>query len=508
MTWDLDEEWNEYDLKTMRVVQLDGTILPDTVFSGSTCSLPVVTVPGVVQIGLYAGDIRTSRMAVMRALSSALTHGGAPADPPESVYNQLMERMAQLEDPDAVRYSEQTLTDAQKSQARDNIGALDKYKGLVPTSIPFNSKEWTIYVEKGNVTAPESMTDEVKAAFQPLAILSMNSVSLTHSGCQAACKKLLTLAKSGVFGENFLSIVSENGADTPGFLAWGSMNPDISKRAYISCWIPRTGYFATRLATGVTGITVFYDVSNDKPATSSDYGTIVLTQSLNTGTGTYSMQQVEMAADPATDMQIATKKYVDDTSGKNCVLYAEQTLTDDQKAQARENINALQQRIADPNTLGGVMPLWHDGDADYLKSFPVGVVQDTGRLVADLKLLQRPPQVEYIYHESKNSLFDCGGLGAAILTNTGSSRPDILIDISCPALFWFGKGSRGRYPYRAIGADGEIIRGVMDTSVADPNISVETIDGLTINSSTEGSTKKFRITVDDSGTVSATEVTT
>ena len=33
------------------------------------------------------------------------------------------------------------------------------------------------------------------------------------------------------------------------------------------------------------------------------------------------------------------------------------------------------------------------------------------------------------------------------------------------------------------------------------------MDGLTIKSSTANSTKKFRITVDDSGTISATEVT-
>ena len=33
------------------------------------------------------------------------------------------------------------------------------------------------------------------------------------------------------------------------------------------------------------------------------------------------------------------------------------------------------------------------------------------------------------------------------------------------------------------------------------------IDGLTIKSSTANSTKKFRITVDDTGTLTATEVT-
>ena len=59
------------------------------------------------------------------------------------------------------------------------------------------------------------------------------------------------------------------------------------------------------------------------------------------------MSQISMASDPVSPMQIATKQYVDDhaTGGTgggspNAVLYTEQTLTDEQKKQARENINA------------------------------------------------------------------------------------------------------------------------------------------------------------------------
>lgn len=39
-------------------------------------------------------------------------------------------------------------------------------------------------------------------------------------------------------------------------------------------------------------------------------------------------------------------------------------------------------------------------------------------------------------------------------------------------------------------------------------VVIEGLDALIINSSTPGSTKKFKITVDDAGTISATEVTT
>ena len=97
--WELGEEWSGYGTKTMRTTFSDGTHV-DTVFTGTKVNLPVVTVPGRVCIGLYAGDIHTSAPACITAKPSILSCGGTPAKPSEDVYNQLMDRMAQLETPD------------------------------------------------------------------------------------------------------------------------------------------------------------------------------------------------------------------------------------------------------------------------------------------------------------------------------------------------------------------------------------------------------------------------
>lgn len=101
--WTLDEEWSAYDTKTMRTIYMDGTF-EDKAFSGDTIELPVCTVPGAVQIGLFAGDIRTSRVAILRALPSARSAAGAPADPAPDVYDQLMELIKGLggADPEAI----------------------------------------------------------------------------------------------------------------------------------------------------------------------------------------------------------------------------------------------------------------------------------------------------------------------------------------------------------------------------------------------------------------------
>lgn len=95
VVWDIDEEWTPYDTKTMRVNLADGSY-QDVVFTGNTAALPVLTASGWVSVGLYAGDIHTSRAARLLALSSVLTPGGSPAAPAEDVYAQIMAKLNEL----------------------------------------------------------------------------------------------------------------------------------------------------------------------------------------------------------------------------------------------------------------------------------------------------------------------------------------------------------------------------------------------------------------------------
>ena len=66
------------------------------VFTGSTAALPVLSTSGRASVGLYAGDLHTSRAADLRVLPSVTTPGGAPADPAEDVYDQLTEKLNRL----------------------------------------------------------------------------------------------------------------------------------------------------------------------------------------------------------------------------------------------------------------------------------------------------------------------------------------------------------------------------------------------------------------------------
>ena len=95
VVWALDNEWTPYGTKTMRVNLADGSY-QDVVFTGSTAALPVLSTSGRASVGLYAGDLHTSRAADLRVLPSVTTPGGAPADPAEDVYDQLTEKLNRL----------------------------------------------------------------------------------------------------------------------------------------------------------------------------------------------------------------------------------------------------------------------------------------------------------------------------------------------------------------------------------------------------------------------------
>jgi hypothetical protein len=95
VVWDLDSEWEPYSTRTMRVNLADGTY-QDAVFTGNSAPLPVLTASGWVSVGLYAGDLHTSRAARLLALSSVLTPGGSPAAPAEDVYAQIMAKLNEL----------------------------------------------------------------------------------------------------------------------------------------------------------------------------------------------------------------------------------------------------------------------------------------------------------------------------------------------------------------------------------------------------------------------------
>ena len=218
-------------------------------------------------------------------------------------------KVSDLTNDNFVQYTAQTLTDEQKTQARENIKAMDIYNGLTPVectyTYPFSGTK-TIYIEKGTITPPDSSaSNAVKAAY--FNIVS-GAVSTVHFEAPVNVKDWVKYAATahtnGVIGDEFIAyenINKENGVSIKYTTA-----SDATKNQITYKLIRKTSF---------KSCTVTYYPNTD---TFSEYAEFF--SFLTTGTSKLeespTLSQVEMSAAPTTDMQIATKKYVDDVDAK------------------------------------------------------------------------------------------------------------------------------------------------------------------------------------------------
>lgn len=89
-----DEEWAKYNTKTARF-KWNGNYV-DIVFDGDTCPVPVVNNTYFVVVGVYAGNLHTTTPATFKCEKSILCGEGSPKEPTPDVYNQIMEKLNNL----------------------------------------------------------------------------------------------------------------------------------------------------------------------------------------------------------------------------------------------------------------------------------------------------------------------------------------------------------------------------------------------------------------------------
>nr|DAE15396.1 MAG TPA: hypothetical protein [Siphoviridae sp. ctdcr45] len=92
VVWQLDEEWAQFEHRTMQVNYKDGTY-ERVLFTGDSCTLPAIPVSGPVHVGLFAGDIHTTRPARLLAVRSATTDSGEERDPTPDGYAQAIKAL-------------------------------------------------------------------------------------------------------------------------------------------------------------------------------------------------------------------------------------------------------------------------------------------------------------------------------------------------------------------------------------------------------------------------------
>ena len=95
--FDFDEEWSAYETKTARFYYGDNYI--DKPFNGDRCEIPILSDIHSFEVGVFAGNLKTSTSAYVPARKSILCKGGSPAAPSPDVYAEIMEMLNEAKFP-------------------------------------------------------------------------------------------------------------------------------------------------------------------------------------------------------------------------------------------------------------------------------------------------------------------------------------------------------------------------------------------------------------------------
>lgn len=198
----------------------------------------------------------------------------------------------------SVLYTAQSLTDEQKVQARQNIGAQDLYNGLTPVSYSCTDGTYsvsdTVYLESGNIISPtDTVSNDVRLAFRNI---NFWGIPTKLDYWKDDIKKYKLLIDNGYLENNTI---------------WYS-KPDKKHKKQIRFGTNSTlgNYiiFNFNYNYEVVGQLVYY-VDTDTISTGTDtYLNRILKRDKN---NVLSYSAIKLSSDPTEPMQIATKQYVD-----------------------------------------------------------------------------------------------------------------------------------------------------------------------------------------------------
>ena len=94
--FEFDREWDGIGYKTARFIYAKTFI--DVLFNGTRCPVPVISNVTSFKIGVFAGNLSTTTPAQVFAKKSILCSGGLPATPTADIYNQILDKLNDLDE--------------------------------------------------------------------------------------------------------------------------------------------------------------------------------------------------------------------------------------------------------------------------------------------------------------------------------------------------------------------------------------------------------------------------
>lgn len=127
-----EDDWSRYPARVARFQTESG--YQDVMFRGEKCHVPVFTYAQKLEVGLYAGNLRTTTPARLFVRPGIRSAWGAPADPEPNVFDQLMECFGE--------------SDLKMEALEDGVRLTVRYRGEEKTAVLRRSE---VYVGSGEM---------------------------------------------------------------------------------------------------------------------------------------------------------------------------------------------------------------------------------------------------------------------------------------------------------------------------------------------------------------------
>lgn len=217
---------------------------------------------------------------------------------------------------DAVKYIEQTLTDEEKKQVRENIGAVDLNNGLLATNCVlvsgFDNVNKTVYVKNGVMLPLDYSTasGDLKNAIFTFSWLIFKR-PLIFTSIDRFTTDFATLITNDIFGTDFfgtatfsnsLCIYDDQFSPKVEICLYNYYDVSDSRKAFVLKVEYNNGSGFSR---------IYNPFTSEYINNATLYRDEPLAEYAQYSTNTPAVSQFNMAADPTSDMQVATKKYVD-----------------------------------------------------------------------------------------------------------------------------------------------------------------------------------------------------
>lgn len=214
---------------------------------------------------------------------------------------QFPTKVSDLTNDSMVSFSEQELTDEQKQQALDNIGTARYQK----CELTYKNKPITIYLKDGSITRPlDDASDEVKTVWSTF-VQKINTTltvgNMPWSFRKSILSAFLNANLNGIIPDTF----SYYGDAYYKKLIVFSRYKDNDGKYIATYTYDNKGKYA-RIAQYVDTGEYLSNISDAKTETP-----IVAYGSYQVGDDSVSVNQFNLSSDPTSDMQVATKQYVD-----------------------------------------------------------------------------------------------------------------------------------------------------------------------------------------------------